>query len=391
MNRPPKPALRVIDLGIITAGASTSAILADLGGDVIKVESASYMDPFRQWDMDHGKPRWWDDSALYKFTNRNKRCVSIDLKMQAGRDIVLELVRQADVVVENFRRGVMPKLGLGYDTLRAVNPRIVLASVSSQGEEGPERDAVSFGSTLDATSGLASLTGYPDSDPVISGRDVNYPDQVVSVFAAGMILAAVAHARATGDGGHLDLPQRELASFLIGEEIVASAHSGKNVQRKGNASAEILWQDCLKARDAWIAITLSGRDEAGRVATAINAGTATTPGEVAAALARWVSERSADDAVSTLLAAGVPVARVRDAQSFASAPFEEFGWALARDPEGGIAKGFPFQQRGHPLRVHNCAPALGEHTREVLAEILGMGPDEIRRLDREGVTSASPD
>jgi hypothetical protein len=147
--------------------------------------------------------------------------------------MVLRLRRDADVLVENFRRGVLAAFGRDPAMLRRRFPRLVIASISRQGETGPDRDAVSYGSTLDATSGLAALTGAGEA-PVVTGRDLNYPDQVVSPFAAGAIVAAPAARDRRGEGAHLDLSQRELVSFLLGEEIMAAA-AGAPSPRRHNA------------------------------------------------------------------------------------------------------------------------------------------------------------
>jgi crotonobetainyl-CoA:carnitine CoA-transferase CaiB-like acyl-CoA transferase len=125
--------VRVIDFGQLTAGANTSSMLADLGADVIKIEAGTYMDLFRSVGARDSAPGWWNRSAPYHFTNRNKRCVALDLRTEEGRRLVFALVREADVVVENFRRGVLERLGLSYEAIAAANPRIVLASISSQG------------------------------------------------------------------------------------------------------------------------------------------------------------------------------------------------------------------------------------------------------------------
>src|SRR4029077_20341506 len=136
-----------------------SAILADLGADVIKIESPIYQDPFRRWDgeqLDGGHPEL---PPFFRMTNRGKRNLGLNLKTKEGRDVFLRLVRSSDVVVENFRRGVLEDLGLGYEALTAENPDIILASISSQGEDGPDSAYVSFGSTLEAMAGLAAITG----------------------------------------------------------------------------------------------------------------------------------------------------------------------------------------------------------------------------------------
>ena len=196
----PLAGVRVLDFGLLTAGANTSAMLADLGADVLKIESGAYLDPFRvvgKMDDDDG---WWNRSPQFRFTNRNKRGLALNLKDPEGQRVIRELAAHCDVVVENFRRGVLDRAGLGYEALKAINPRIVFAAISSQGDTGPERMNVSFGSTLDATSGIASLTGYEGEEPRISGMDVNYPDQIVSLFATGIVITAVMEARRTGKG-----------------------------------------------------------------------------------------------------------------------------------------------------------------------------------------------
>lgn len=383
----PAAGLRVIDFGIITAGASTSAILADLGADVIKVESASYVDPFRLWDVAETDGRWWDASPLYKFTNRNKRCVSIDLKSDRGRELILDLVRNADVVVENFRRGVLDKLGLAFSDLKAVNPRIVLASISSQGENGPERHAVSFGSTLDATSGLAWLSGYQGGPPTISGRDLNYPDQVVSVFAAGSILAAVLHAGSRGEGGHLDLSQRELTTFMIGEEVIMASRGHSERGRIGNSAEEAVLQDVFRARDGWIAVTVANSSEEELLfqELGLNRGR-----RLAEELPAWAGGKPKAAAAEFLQRLGIAAASVRGAADLAELTAADFGWAIARGPDGELAKGFPFQFRRTPLAVRSRAPDLGEHTESVLSDLLGLDQEDLSNLRMTGVTNNVP-
>ncbi|MCL4744362.1 MAG: CoA transferase [Burkholderiaceae bacterium] len=364
----------MIDLGIITAGASTSAILADLGADVIKVENPDSLDPFRIWDASGGSGDWWNQSRFFQFTNRNKRGVSLDLKAREGRALLLGLVARSDVVVENFRRGVLERLDITYQTLAATNPRIVLASITSQGETGPERTSASFGSTLEATSGLASLTGYPHDEPVVSGISLNYPDQVVSLFAAGMVLAALAARRDGGRGAHLDISQRELASFLIGEAIVAGAGD----TRVGNASPECVGQECFRAADGrWVAA--SPADGEGPFGSLGHEG-----------LASWVAKRGADDAAGALRAAGTPAEKVHDGVEILASIASEGGAALARSDDGRVVKGVPFRIGGKAHSVERVAPALGEHTAEVLRDVLGLDEGELSRLLRSSLTRNAP-
>jgi crotonobetainyl-CoA:carnitine CoA-transferase CaiB-like acyl-CoA transferase len=219
----PLAGVRVLDFGLLTAGANTSAMLADLGADVIKIESGAYLDPFRVVGKPDNEDGWWNRSPQFRFTNRNKRGLALNLKDPEGQRVIRDLAKHCDVVVENFRRGVLDRAGLGYANLKACNPGIVFAAISSQGDTGPERMNVSFGSTLDATSGIASLTGYEGEEPRISGMDVNYPDQIVSLFATGIVIAAVMEARRSGTGAFLDFSQREVASFTLGEEILAAS------------------------------------------------------------------------------------------------------------------------------------------------------------------------
>ncbi len=258
----PLAGVRVLDFGLLTAGANTSAMLADLGADVIKIESGAYLDPFRVVGKNDNDVGWWNRSPQFRFTNRNKRGVALNLKAPEGQRLIRELATHCDVVVENFRRGVLDRFGLGYEALKALNPKIVVAAISSQGDTGPERLNVSFGSTLDATSGIASLTGYEGEEPRISGMDVNYPDQIVSLFATGIVITAIMEARRTGKGAFLDFSQREVASFTLGEEIMAAAADPERKnRRRGNQQDGIAQQDTYRCRDGrWIAVTLAAPD-----------------------------------------------------------------------------------------------------------------------------------
>lgn len=334
----PKPlaGCRVIDLGIITAGASTSATLADLGADVVKIEASAYIDPFRTWDRGLGAPDWWNRSRFFEFTNRNKRGLALDLKHPEGKRLFLDLVAKADVVVENFRRGVLERLGLGWDVLSKHNPRLVMCSITSQGEKGPEAGAASYGSTLEANSGLSDLTRNARGEPVISGILLNYPDQIVSIYAAGIVALAVMEQRRTGQGARLDISQRELASFLIGEHILAASKG----QAAGAPKAEIV----------------HGAD------------------------GRW-HVRHSDGST-------VPVCNGSDMLSFVENG--KLGSAFAKAPDGSDAKGSPFALDGVPFAVQRRAPHLGQHNAEVLRDVLRLSEGAVAELAAAGVVGTTP-
>ena len=366
----PLAGIRVLDFGLLTAGANTSAMLADLGADVIKIESGAYLDPFRVVGKPDNEDNWWNRSPQFRFTNRNKRGLALNLKSPEGQRVIRELAQQCDVVVENFRRGVLDRAGLGYKDLSAINPRLVFAAISSQGDTGPERMNVSFGSTLDATSGIASLTGYEGEEPRISGMDVNYPDQIVSLFATGMVITAVMEARRTGKGCFLDFSQREVASFTIGEEILAAAcDPAHRPARRGNREEGVPQQDTYRCRDGrWIAITLATPDPD---------------------LSAWCAATDSAEAVAGLLAKDIPAALCHDGTDLLRDKALA-GVTLVRDERGGLVKGLPYRLDGRGIEIERAAPDLGQHTAEVLRTLLGYNDAQLDALAAAGVTSTTP-
>jgi crotonobetainyl-CoA:carnitine CoA-transferase CaiB-like acyl-CoA transferase len=375
MNRAPLAGCRIIDLGIITAGASTSAMLADLGADVIKVEASAYIDPFRMWDKGLGAPDWWNKSRFFDFTNRNKRGLALDLKTAKGRELFLDLVANADVVVENFRRGVLERLGLGYDALSARNPRLVLVSVTSQGQTGPDAKAASFGSTLEATSGLADMTRDAQGAPLISGILLNYPDQIVSLYAAGAATLAVMEQRRTGRGAWLDISQRELASFLLGEHILAA--SGGAVPAPADAAAPPATKLVVADDGHWLLCHGASRESIDRTAETLAPGGHSTL-DAAALTAAFATH-------------DVQAIAVRDGDDMLVAVRRgETQMAFAQTPDGTDVKGLPLAFAGAPLAISRRAPGLGEHNAEILRDLLGLDETAIAALTADGVIGSKP-
>jgi len=366
----PLSGIRVLDFGLLTAGANSSAMLADLGADVIKIEAGAYLDPFRVVGKPDNDDGWWNRSPQFRFTNRNKRGVALNLKDKEGQRVIRELARHCDVVVENFRRGVLDRAGLGYKELSAANPKIVFAAISSQGDTGPERMNMSFGSTLDATSGIASLTGYEGEEPRISGMDVNYPDQIVSLFVSGMVITAVMEARRTGHGCFLDFSQREVASFTIGEEILAASADPKRVQtRQDNRQDGVAQQDTYKCKDGrWIAVSAALEQPD---------------------LAAFCAGRTSAEAVAELLFRGIAAAPCNDGTDLLRDKALA-GVTMARGAGGGLVKGLPYRLDGSGIVIDRAAPDLGQHTEEVLRSILGYNDEQLRALADAGVTSTVP-
>lgn len=384
MTMVPLSGCRVLDLGIITAGAATAACLADFGAEVIKIESPTYRDPFRRWLSDKPSDANDDLPPFFRATNRNKLGLNLDLKHALGRAAFLRLVANSDVVVENFRRGVMLKLGLDYAALMAVNPNIILASISSQGETGPDAMYVSYGSTLEAVAGLAWTTGYAGDAPTITGVDLNYPDQVVGLFATAMVVTAW-HARQQGGGGvHLDMSQRELTSFLSGEAFVASSQ-GAAPGREGNMQAPHWLQECFLASDgAWVALTVEA-SQSQALALLLNTDVGNLDAAACAAgLGHWIARRSSAEGVLALRACGVAAAPVLNGAEVLRQQGALWDQALQRSPQGTLVKGFPMQFDQRPMTISREAPIIGADSEDVLRRVGKLSSDEIEALRAQG-------
>jgi len=386
MTYPLLAGIRVVDFGIITAGASTSAILADLGAEVIKIEGPSYIDSFRVWTGVADAEQWWNASPHYAFTNRNKRSFCVDLKNAEGKELVLELVRRSDLVVENFRTGAMEKLGLGFEALASANPGIVLASISSQGATGPEADSVSFGSTLEASSGMSSLIRSASGKPLISGHALNYPDQIVSLSAAGAILCALL-AREDGAGPiHLDLSQRELTAYMLGEFIGAGDDpSVAAAAERGPGGATELQLVAATGDARWLALTVTSSAVASRVCAELGLA---EPLERRALVER-IGSMTADEAGRRLHAAGAAVEVARTAIELAHGD-SEHSLAFGRDPCGNAVKGLPWKSGMEPAGVDRAAPDLGADNRYVACTVLGLEPGRYTDLCERGVLATEP-
>ncbi|MDX3452646.1 CoA transferase [Streptomyces sp. ME02-8801-2C] len=366
----PLDGLVVLDFGTITAGAATSRLLADYGATVIKIESHGRPDPFRKWVMpgsaeqaDGGPP---PPSPMFASNNAGKRGLSLDLKTAAGRATAHELIRRADVLVENFRVGVTARMGIDYETVHRLNPDLVYLSLSSQGVFGPEAAYGSFGSTLDLLSGLAAVTGYPGERPMWSGGDVNYPDQVVSFIGAALVADAVTSGRR---GIHLDISQREAVAWTLADQLGEYVWTGRTPAPDGNRRPGATPHDTYPTAepDSWLAIACTNAGHRRALAEVITALPGHEPEDwwlnhqdtVDAVISEWTARRPRDTAVAELRRAGVPAVPVNSAADRARDPRYRERRAALRAPEW--LKGFPLILHGHTPPDPAHAPALGEN------------------------------
>jgi crotonobetainyl-CoA:carnitine CoA-transferase CaiB-like acyl-CoA transferase len=413
--------LRIADFGTITAGANASQMLADLGADVIKVESASRPDTFRAWQSNppaHGTTQPTDDpwnlTHTFNMVNRNKRGICLDLKHPRGHDLAMRLVAVSDGLVENYRHGVMDRLGVGYADVSAVNPSLAMISISSQGSRGPEASYGSYGSTLDALSGLMSVTGYTDAArPYWSSEEINYPDQVASAYSAGLLMAAMRLRNRTGKGCYVDLSQRELVTTLIGEQVLGyTAGCGPGVGAPGpvgNARPGLAPNDCYRCQgdDAWVAISVASDQEWTQLCAAIGrpelrvdarflteADRQAHPDELRTELELWTTQHAKREAMDLLQRADVRAGAVltgaemlADPQLRARGYYREVSHLRAGTQTLRLA---PYHLSETPPTIRRPAPCLGEDTDEVLRDLLGQTDADLQELADEHVTDNVP-
>jgi crotonobetainyl-CoA:carnitine CoA-transferase CaiB-like acyl-CoA transferase len=370
----PLAGVTVVDLGTITAGAATSRLLADYGATVIKVESPDRPDAFRKWIVDGEAPT--DDptaiAPMFDSNNAGKLGLALDLKTPDGLAELKRVVEGADVLVETFGIGVTERLGIDFRTLHKLNPRLLYVSLSSQGQQGPERVSRSYGSTLDLLSGLASVTGYDAGHPLWSSVAVNYPDQLASVFGASMAAYCLALSL---PGVHLDLSQREVVSWTLAADVRSARATGEPPAPTGNARPGRTPHDVYRCHgdDSWVAIscrTDEHRDRLAQLVSPLLIGHSEQWWLLDAELvdetiALWSAQRSADECVKELTAAGVPSAPVRTAQTRAADSHFDARRVFLESDDRRI-KGFPMVMQGFAPAVPHLAPQIGEHTRLLL-------------------------
>ena len=391
----PLSGMRVLELAQIMAGPTCGMLLADMGADVVKVEKLPGGDDARGYQ----EPSVNGVSAPFMMLNRNKRALALNLKHPRGRDVLLRMVREADVLTENFRRGTLEKLGLSYDVLAAANPGLIYCAVSGYGRSGPDADKGGFDLIAQGFAGLMSITGEPGGSPVKTGNSV--ADINAGILAALGILAAYAHKLKTGEGQLVDTSLMEAALQQTYWHAAIYFATGSSPGPTGSAHLLTAPYQAFRTRDGWINIGGANQANWERIAEVVghpewrdDALFATNSARVANRLALTdamnavLVTRSKAEWIAAFDAAGVPVGPVHTMGEALEHP-----QTLARGmvvevahPQAGRTKalGCPIHFSRTPTRITRPAPMLGEHTRALLREY-GYDDAEIDALIAEGV------
>jgi crotonobetainyl-CoA:carnitine CoA-transferase CaiB-like acyl-CoA transferase len=362
----PLAGLRVLDLGVIVFGAELGRLLADQGADVIKVENSAFPDGLRQ-TLTGGAM-----NASFAWAQRNKRGLGLDLRSEAGRVLFLDLVRQADVVLANFKPGTLASLGLSYAELSQVNPRIIVSDSSAFGSTGAWSDRLGYGPLVRASCGVSEL--WRDPDGAFCDGVTVYPDHVAAHVAAIAVLAAVIGRAGSGRGAALEIAQADVAVMHLGPVL---ANLGAGQAGSPGETARVL--PCA-GDDEWCVVDVRDEGDRTRLAALVE-GTD---------LERWTSVRRPDDVMAAMQAAGVPAGSMRrlpelltDPHLAARQSFRTMAHPLLSRPVPANARAARFSTIGDPpLRP---APVPGEHTRDIGRTLLGLSPADIDRLVHDGV------
>ena len=407
MNRTPGAlaGIRIVDLSMGWAGPLATRHMADMGADVIKVESCERFDWWRSWEA---TPEWIADDGAEKSTafntvNRNKRNITLDLEHPDGRALLLRLVATANAVVENYSSAVLPKLDLGFEVFRSVKPDIVLMSMPAFGSTGPWHAFRAYGSTVEQSSGLPHLNGFADDPPTM--QHVAYGDAVGGLNGASALLVALRHQARTGEGQFVDLSQVEALFPMAAHGILAYTATGAAPARRGNASDVYAPHGVYPCagHEAWIVIQIADetqwaaldRASGGRLARFGDAADRRRrAAELDDAMAAWTQDEDAALLMMRLQSAGVPAARAHSSATLLDDPHLQkrgFWQWLDRAVVGNQPNPSPpYRIDEAPFPIATSAPTLGQHNNEVLQEILGLDGRELDRLRDAGVIGERP-
>lgn len=397
----PLRGLRVLDFAWIGAGALVTKALGEMGAEIVRIESRARPDNLRMSPPFRPGTEGLEASGYFASRNSGKKSVALNMKHPKARELALRLAAQADVFTSNFRPGVLERWGLAYDDVRLVNESIVFLVMPMQGIDGPHRDFVGFGSTIAALSGLVHASGSPDRAPV--GTGTHFPDHVPNPgHALVALLAAIYHQRRTGRGQLVELSQIESTVNVLGPGVLQGS-LGENPRPRGNQQPGVAPRGAYRAADgAWVAIACRSEDQWRGLAECLERKSWLTDerfadlaqrtvhiDELDALVAAEFARREATDLLLALESAGVPAERVNDSRDLLEDPrLQARGfWQEIEHPVIGRMPMFrmPLRFHGEPRPTITRPPLLGEHTREVAMDLLGMDDDEYESMVDEGV------
>ena len=400
---------RVVDFGTAWAGPMAAQLLADLGAEVIKVESRERMDGLRL-----GRPIVGDDIAggdrglwpelqpVFHGINRNKLSVTLNLKTDAGLALVRDLLARSDVAINNYSPGVLERLGLSYPELRQLRPDIILVSMPAMGESGPLRDVLAYAPIIQALSGLMSVVGYSEDEPLVGELQAPWSDVVAAIHAALAAVAALRHRNLTGRGQYIEVAQLEATTSMLGEAFLEQQMTGAAPTPRGNydpAYAPHNNYPCAEP-DRWVAVAVGSDEEWAQLCEAMGNPSLSEESKFATLSARleniaeldtlvsgWTGQHSAQEVTDTLQRHGIaamPVMNIED-QFLDPHLQERQAYLEVEHPRVGIEwlYGMPWLLSGAEAGIRRPAPLLGEHNHYVFRELLGLPAGEIERLQGE--------
>ena len=408
---------RIIDMGNVLAGPLVSQLMADVGADVVKVETRTRLDGTRRGrpivgeDVGGGDRGLWPElQPLFHALNRNKLGVTINLKEPQGVGLVKDLARVSDALITNFSPGVMDRMGLGYRELRQARPDLIVVSMPGAGESGPLREMLTYASITAALSGLMGLIGYPPGpgdgeEGTLAGQTQGpWCDVVASLNTLVALLAALCHRNETGEGQYVEVAQLEASVSLLGEPIMEYAMTGEIPALRGTRHPTMAPHGNYPCQgdDRWVSIAVKTQAEWDGLCKAMGYPPwASDPrfadghsrslhlAELDRHISQWTLRHSAEEAADLLQdarVAAVPVMNIED--QFTSPQFQERqAFVDMEHPMVGTEwlPGFPWQLSRTPGSARSHAPLMGQHTQEVLQGLLGFGEARYRELEEAGV------
>lgn len=399
--------VRVLDLSRILAGPWATQVLADFGADVIKIERPGVGDDTRSWGPPFLKDAAGNDtteSAYYLCANRGKRSIAIDFTRDEGQRLIRELVSRSDVLVENYKVGGLKKYGLDFASLQAINPKLVYCSITGYGQDGPYAQRAGYDAAIQAIGGLMSVTGEPDAGPQKVG--VAATDLMTGMYAATAILAALRHAERSGNGQHIDLALLDTQVAWLANQTSNYLVGGVVPTRQGTAHPNIVPYQVMPAADGYFMLAVGNDGQFARLCAVIgepklaadpryvtNAARVAHRAELVPHLQQRFLTRPAVEWLELLEKSGVPANPVnRIDQVFDNAQVQARGLRIELPHASGTqvpAVRNPLRFSATPLQYTHAAPLLGEHSRQVLREVLALDDNRLQALLDAGVLGVS--